>query len=477
MEPVDAVVVGSGPNGLTAALTLARAGLKVRVHEAQPLPGGGTRSAALTLPGFLHDVCSAIHPMGVASPAFKALKLEAHGLSWIHPEVALAHPLDDGTAVALTRSLEETAAGLGPDGARYRRLVAPFAARFPALLEDALGPIVRLPRHPLLMARFGLFGARAATHLAGGFEGARAKALVAGCAAHAMVPLDGPFTASFALIFAAAAHASGWPLARGGSGRIAEAMLAALREAGGELVLGERVERLEQLGGFRACLFDTSPSILDQVAGDRLPPRYRRRLSRFRRGPGIFKVDYALSGPVPWRAEACRRAGTVHVGGTFAEIAHALAEVTQGRPAERPFVLVAQQSLFDPSRAPEGKHTLWAYCHVPNGSTEDMTSRIEAQLERFAPGFKDLVLARAVRSPREVEADNPNCAGGDIGGGANDGLQLFARPLLAVDPYSTPAEGIYLCSSSTPPGGGVHGMCGFNAAKRALRKRFGRASR
>jgi len=468
---VDAAIVGSGPNGLSAAIVLARAGLRVRVHEAQPTIGGGTRSAALTLPGFLHDVCSAIHPMGAASPFFKMLELARHGVEWIHPEVAVAHPLDDGTAVALVRSLDDTAAGLGADAQAYRRVVGPLQARFPELLAGVLGPLTRVPRHPFLLARFGVRAALPASRLP--FRGVRCRALMAGLAAHSFLPLTAPLTSSFALIFAITAHASGWPLPRGGSQRIADALAASLRALGGEIVAGDRVTSLDQLRPARAMLFDTSPAALDRIAGERLPPRYRRALRRYRQGPGVFKLDYALSGPVPWRAAECRRAGTVHLGGTFEEIAASEAEVARGGHPERPFVLVAQQSLFDPGRAPPGKHTLWAYCHVPNGSTLDMTARIEAQIERFAPGFRDLILARAVATPRDVEAHNENCVGGDISGGAHDGLQFLLRPVLALDPYATPAKEIYLCSSSTPPGGGVHGMCGFHAAHSALRRSFG----
>jgi len=467
----DAAVVGSGPNGLSAAIELARAGLRVRVHEAEPTIGGGTRSAALTLPGFVHDVCSAIHPMAAASPFFTGLPLAEHGLEWIHPDIALAHPLPDGSAVAMVRSVDDTAKGLGADAGAYRRVVAPLADRFQDLLGDTLGPILRMPRHPLLLGRFGMRAALPSGRLP--FRGERARALVAGLAAHSFLPLDAPFTASFALILGAAAHAAGWPIARGGSQRIADALVATLKALGGEIAASDRVDSLERLSPARAILFDISPAALERIAKNRLPERYRRALRRYRRGPGVFKVDYALSGPVPWLAPECRRAGTVHLGGTFEEIAAGEAEVGRGGHPDRPFVLVAQQSLFDDTRAPPGKHTLWAYCHVPNGSTEDMTARIDAQIERFAPGFRDLVLARATAGPREVEAHNANCAGGDIAGGAHDGLQFFARPVLALDPYATPARELYLCSSSTPPGGGVHGMCGLHAARSALRRSFG----
>ena len=469
---VDATVVGSGPNGLSAAIVLARAGLRVRVHEAQSTIGGGTRSAELTLPGYVHDLCSAIHPLGIASPFFTSLQLNRYGLEWIHPGVPVAHPLDDGTAVALTRSLDETAANLCGDAAAYRRIVAPFAARFEKLLDDVLGPVTHWPRHPLLLARFAARATLPASRIP--FRGDRARALIAGLSAHSFLPLTAPLTASFALIFAAAAHTSGWPLPRGGSQRIADALAACLRAHGGEIMAGERIESLDQLASSRAVLFDTSPAILERIAADRLPPRYRRALLRFRRGPGVFKLDYALAGPVPWRAPECRQAGTVHVGGTFEEIAAAEAEVAVGGHPERPFVLVAQCSLFDSLRAPPGKHTLWAYSHVPNGSTVDMTSRIEAQIERFAPGFRDLILGRAVTRPADVEAHNANCAGGDISGGAYDGLQFLMRPMPRFDPYATPAKELYLCSSSTPPGAGVHGMCGFHAARSALSRSFGK---
>lgn len=474
---MDAAVVGSGPNGLSAAIVLARAGLRVRVHEAEPTVGGGCRSAELTLPGFVHDVCSAIHPMAAASPFFSELNLGRRGLEWIHPTVALAHPLDDGSAVTLLRSLDETAVGLGTDAGAYRRIVAPLAANARALIDDVLGPLARVPRHPLLLTRFGSRAMFSAERLSRAFDGERARALIAGLAAHSFLPLDAPFTASFALVFMAVCHTVGWPLVRGGSQRLTDALVATLRELGGEVALGDRVGALEQLSPTRAVLFDTTPSALDRICGDRLPDRYRRALQRFRHGPGAFKIDYALSGPVPWRAPACRLAGTVHLGGTFAEIAASEATVARGEHPERPFVLVAQQSLFDPTRAPTSHHTLWAYCHVPPGSMRDMTAAIEAQLERFAPGFRDVVLARTVTPPRTLEDHNANYIGGDISGGANDGGQLFARPVFAVDPYATPAAGIYLCSASTPPGAGVHGMCGFHAAQSALRRTFGRRDR
>jgi phytoene dehydrogenase-like protein len=467
---IDAAIVGSGPNGLAAAVVLARAGLKVRVHEAQPTFGGGTRSAALTLPGFVHDVCSAIHPMGAASPLFRELQLEKFGLEWIHPELDVAHPLDDGTAAFMSRSLEATAANLGADAKTFLKIVAPIARRYDELLQDALGPLTRCPGHPLLLAKFGIRALLPSSMLP--FKTQRARALVAGLAAHSFLPLNAPLTASFALIFAGASGSYGWPLPRGGSQKIADALLACLRSFGGELLLNDRIQRFEQLDS-RAAIFDTSPQILERIARERLPNGYRNKLRKFRRGPGVFKLDYALSAPVPWTAPECRKAGTVHLGGTFEEIALGEAQIARGEHPEKPFVLVAQQSLFDPSRAPAGKHTLWAYCHVPNGSAVDMTARIESQIERFAPGFKNVIEARHVSSPRDVEAHNENCAGGDISGGAYDGLQFFFRPVMRFDPYSTPAKHLYLCSSSTPPGGGVHGMCGFHAARSALRKSFG----
>jgi phytoene dehydrogenase-like protein len=469
---MDAVVVGSGPNGLAAAVALAQAGVKVRVCEAQPTIGGGARSAELTLPGFMHDVCSAIHPMGAASPFFTRLPLAQHGLTWIYPDVDVAHPLDDGTAVAMVRSIDDTAAGLGVDGPLYRKIVAPLAARYPELLADTLGPLTKIPGNPLLLARFGLRAALPSSRL--GFDGERTRALIAGLAAHSFLPLNAPLTSSFVLMFAAAAHSSGWPLARGGSQKIADALAGTLRSLGGEVAPGERVENIEQFRDVRAILFDTSTWTLEKIAGDRLPPKYRKSLREFRRGPGVFKLDYALSAPIPWRAPECRRAGTVHVGGRFDEIAASEAAVARGAHPEKPFVLVAQQSVFDPSRAPPGKHTLWAYCHVPNGSTLDMSERIEKQIERFAPGFRDVILHRSVMACADVEARNANCAGGDIAGGAYDGMQFFARPVMAKDPYATPADELYLCSSSTPPGAGVHGMCGFHAAQSALRRSFGK---
>lgn len=470
---VDAAVVGSGPNGLSAAIALARAGHRVRVHEAEPTIGGGARSAALTLPGFVHDICSAIHPLGVGSPFFNELPLAAHGLEWIHPGIPVAHPLDDGTAVELRRSVDETADGLGVDARAYRRLVAPLARHWDALLEDALRPALHIPRHPLLVARFAPVALSSAKLLANRvFRGPRARALLAGLAAHSFLPLDAAFSASFGLMLAASGHTVGWPMPRGGSQRIADALASYLRSLGGEIVTGDRVARIADLGNARAILFDTTPRALERIAGDRLPGRYRRALSRYRYGPGVFKLDYALSGPVPWRAEACTRAGTVHLGGTFGEIAAGERAVSRGEHPERPFVLVAQQSLFDPVRAPAGQHTLWAYCHVPNGSTVDMTARIEAQLERFAPGFGAQVLARSVQNTRDVESHNANYIGGDVAAGSHAGFQLLARPVWSPDPYATPARDIYLCSAATPPGGGVHGMCGANAARSALRRSF-----
>jgi phytoene dehydrogenase-like protein len=468
----DAIVVGSGPNGLAAAATLAGAGCSVLVLEAAERLGGGARSAELTLPGFVHDVCSAIHPLGLGSPFLRTLPLAAHGLTWIQPELPLAHPLDDGSAVVLAPSVEATAEGLGPDAAAYRRLMSPLVAGWEALAPDVLAPL-HLPRHPLALARFGLVAMRSGRGLAEDlFAGERARALFAGLAGHAILPLEKAFTAAFGLVLGILGHAVGWPLPRGGSQRITEALAGHLRALGVELVTGARVDSLDALPSARAILCDMTPRQLLALAGDRLPAGYRRRLSAYRYGPGVFKLDLALAGAVPWRAPECARAGTVHVGGTLSEIAEAEDLVWRGGHPERPFVLVAQQSLFDAERAPRGRHTLWAYCHVPNGSGVDMTDRILAQVERFAPGVRDLVLARSALGPARLEEYNPNYIGGDINGGAQDFGQLFARPLLRRVPYATPVKGLYLCSSSTPPGGGVHGMCGHHAARAALRAGF-----
>jgi phytoene dehydrogenase-like protein len=466
----DAFVVGSGPNGLAAAIVLARAGLDVRVLEGEDTAGGGCRSAELTLPGYVHDVCSTVHSLALASPFLRELPLERHGLELAHPEAPLAHPLDDGTAVMLQRSVPETARGLGADAESYGRLFGPHVRNSDALFRQLLGPL-RPPRHPLAMARFGLSGLRSARGLLRSrFEGEQARALVAGCCAHSMVSLRTPASAASGIVLAMGAHAVGWPVARGGSQRLTEALVAELRAAGGEVETGRRVESLDELGDAAPVLLDLTPRQLLRIAAGRLPDGYRRRLSRYRYGPGIFKLDWALDGPIPWRAPEAARAGTVHLGGTLDEIVASEEAAVRGRHHERPFVLLVQPTLFDPTRAPEGKHTAWAYCHVPSGSTRDMTDAIESQVERFAPGFRDLIAARSAMDSAEVERRNPNYVGGDIGGGAQDLRQLFTRPVARLVPYSTPVPGLFICSSSTPPGGGVHGMCGYWAARAALRR-------
>jgi phytoene dehydrogenase-like protein len=463
----DAIVVGSGPNGLAAAITLAQAGRSVLVVEAADTVGGGLRSAELTRPGFTHDVCSAIHPLAKGSPFLRELPLAEHGLELADPPAPLAHPLDDGTAVTLERSVEDTAAGLGPDADAYTKLMAPLVRRSEWFEPFVLG---RRPisRRPLLAARFGLLALRSAVGLAGRFEGERARALFAGLAAHSIQDLHRSPTASFGLVLGLLAHARGWPLVRGGSQRLADALASYLRSVGGEIQTGRHVASVDELPESRVTMLDVTPRQVLRLAGHRLPARYARALRRYRYGPGVFKLDWALDGPVPWAATGCARAATVHVGGTLEEIAASEQAVSRGEAPERPFVLVAQHSLFDGTRAPEGKHTLWAYCHVPNGSTVDMTERIEAQIERFAPGFRELVLERSVRGPAELERHNENYVGGDINGGVQDLRQLYTRPVVRLDPYSTPVDGLYICSSSTPPGGGVHGLCGHYAARSAL---------
>lgn len=474
MTEFDAVVVGSGPNGLAAAIVLALAGRSVLVLEAKDTIGGGARTEELTLPGFLHDVCSAIHPMALVSPFFQTLPLAEHGLVWRESPYAIAHPLDDGTAAILELSLEKTAARLGVDGDAYQRLMAPFAANAADLFDEILRPIRLLPRHPSVLTRFGLTGIRSALSVSKRFRSDAARALFGGCAAHSFLPLDAAGSASFGLVLAVAGHALGWPCARGGSVSIINALSGYLRALGGTIRTSTPVRSMNDIPASRAVLFDVTPRQLADIAGDALPAPYVKRLRRFRYGPGVFKVDWALDGPIPWRAEECGKSATVHVGGTIEEIANHEAAIWKGRNNGKPFVLVAQQSLFDDTRAPAGKHTGWAYCHVPHGSMDDMTDVIEAQIERFAPGFRDRILARHVRNSTQYEAYNANMIGGDIAGGANNLMQVLARPFLQRDPYSTPNKRLYLASSSTPPGGGVHGMCGYWAAQSALRHVFGR---
>jgi phytoene dehydrogenase-like protein len=471
-DAYDAVVVGAGPNGLTAAALLARAGLSVLVIERGAEPGGGVRTEALTLPGFKHDVCSAVHTMGCLSPAFALLELEQYGLEWLYPPASVAHPLEDGRAVLLEASLDATAAGLGVDAAAYRRLVGPFLREPARLFADLLAPL-GWPRQPLTLARFGWLGLRSARSLClGRFRGEAARALFAGCAAHAVQPLEHALTAAFGLTFLIAGHVKPWPIAAGGSRAIADALLRVGAQHGVELVTGRTIHALEELPSSRVVLFDLAPRQVAQIAAGALPSSYARRLLRYRMGPGWFKLDFALDGPIPWRNSECARASTVHLGGDFDEVASAEAAVWRGQHPERPFVLVAQQSVFDASRAPAGRHTGYAYCHVPAGSSVDMTDAIERQIERFAPGFRDRILARHRLAPADLEARNPSYIGGAVTGGVADAAQLFTRPVARLDPYSTPNPRLFLCSHSTPPGGGVHGMCGFYAARSALRRRF-----
>lgn len=465
----DAVVVGSGPNGLMAAITMARAGRRTVVFEAASTPGGGCRSAALTAPGFVHDVCAAVHPTALASPAFATIPLGERGVEWCHPEVPLAHPLDHGRAAVLHRSVADTADGLGADGAAYRRLMQPYADRAPALAATVLAPLT-VPRAPVTAARFGAHAVLPVRRLARRFGGDAAPALLAGSAAHSMVALDAPATAGYGLLLNLLAHGVGWPVARGGSQAIVDALVAELRHHGGEIVTDHEVTDLAQLPPAPTTLLDLTPRQLLAIGGDRIPARYRRTLGRYRYGPGVFKIDWALAEPVPWTAPDVRRAGTVHVGGTLAEIADAEAAVLAGRVPDRPFVLFVQASGADPTRAPVGRHTGWAYCHVPNGSTVDCTDAIEAQIERFAPGFRDTVLARRTVDAVGMERYDANYVGGDINGGAGTLSQLFTRPSVSPWPWVTPIPGVYLCSSATPPGGGVHGMCGWHAARAALRR-------
>lgn len=470
IERPDAVVVGAGPNGLAAAIALAQEGRSVQVFEANDTIGGGCRSEELTLPGFVHDTCAAIHPLAPASPFLSTLPLESYGLSWIHPPIALAHPFDDGTAAEFSQSIEETAASLGEDGDAWSNVFSPLVRDFDLLIDPLLGPF-RLPRHPIALARFGLPALMPMDRFVRArFSGERARALFTGMAAHSMLDLSRPITASFGLVLGLLGHAVGWPIPEGGSQRITDALAAHLRSLGGHIQTGTRVTSLDIADDANAVLFDVTPRRFLDIAGDEVPDYYRRILSHYRYGPGVFKIDWALDGPVPWTAEACTRAGTIHLGPTFEEILASEGEVTRGKHPERPFVLLAQQSLFDSTRSPEGKHVLWGYCHVPQGSTVDMTDRIETQIERFAPGFRERVIARSTKTAVEMEVWNTNFIGGDINGGTQDWRQLYTRPAPRLDPYSTPNRRLYFCSSSTPPGGGVHGMAGYHGAQSALKR-------
>jgi phytoene dehydrogenase-like protein len=464
----DAVVVGSGPNGLAAAIVFAQTGRSVLVLEAQPTIGGGARSGELTLPGFTHDLCSAVHPMAVGTEFLPSLPLDQHGLHWIEPPAAMAHPFDDGPPALLSHSIEQTGASLGPDADAYAKLLEPFVKRWEVLSADAIAPL-HVPRHPLLMARFGLEALRSARSLAlGKFRGERARAFFGGLATHSVMPLTDLATASIGLVLGIAAHRTGWPIPAGGAQSVANALASYLRSLGGSIVSDSPVSSLEDIPRAKTIFLDVSPRGALAIAGDRFSSGYRRALERYAHGPGVCKVDWALSGPVPWRDAECATAGTLHLGGTLAELVASEAAPEKGEHAEKPFVLAAQPSLFDATRAPAGKHTLWGYCHVPYGSSIDMSERIERQIERFAPGFRDCILERRVTRATELERYNANLHGGDIVGGANTLRQLFFRPVVRRVPYATSIDGVYLCSASTPPGGGVHGLCGMYAARAAL---------
>ena len=469
----DAWVVGSGPNGLAGAVELARNGLRVTVLEAHDEIGGGTRTSELTVPGVLHDHCSAFHPMATASPFMRSLDLERHGLEWRWPQIDLAHPLDDGTAAFMVRSVSATAEGLGPDGAAWKRLFAGPSEHFESLLEDLMQPMLHFPRHPVRLTRFGIPALAPASLIAKTWKSQHAKALFGGVAAHALSPLTKPLSASVGMALISSCHAFGWPVARGGSRSITDALAAELREHGGSIETGRRVESLDDLPREDVILLDLSPARAADVAGSRLDPRVAKAYRRYKHGGAAFKMDFAVEGGVPWTNEACRSAGTVHAAGTFAEIVAGECDIDQGRMPERPFVLVGQQYLADPDRSAGDVHPVWAYAHVPNGWRDDATEAIIGQIERFAPGFRERIVGQATMSPAEFEAYNPNFIGGDIIGGANSPLQIVSRPRLGLKPYATGIPGVFMCSASTPPGAGAHGMCGFNAARAAL---DGRAS-
>jgi phytoene dehydrogenase-like protein len=467
----DAVIVGSGPNGLAAAITLQQAGLAVLVLEGKDTVGGGARSAELTLPGFIHDICSAIHPLAVGSPFFKTLPLAEHGLEYIYPTYAAAHPFDDGTAAVLQNSVEDTALSLRADKQAYLKLIKPLVKDWPEIAGDVLGPL-HFPKDPVALAKFGIRALTSADYLSKKFKTQEGKGLWAGMAAHSIQPLSNLATSAIGLVLMVTAHQGGWPIPKGGSQQISNALASYFISIGGKIETNFYVVSMDQLPSAHAVLFDVTPEQLLKIAGHKFSALYKWQLRRYRYGMGVFKIDWALDGPTPFTAEACTLAGTIHLGNTFEEIAEGEQMIWNGKHVEKPFVLFAQQSLFDPSRAPSGKHTAWAYCHVPNGSVVDMTERIEKQVERFAPGFRDRIIARRTFNTLEIEAYNPNYEGGDINGGVIDIGQIFTRPALRLSPYRTSAKGIYICSSSTPPGGGVHGMCGVHAAHRALNDVF-----